>query len=72
VTDTAETSSRHSSLEDIQAFILGTSMCALGITMLTHLGLITGQTAGLAVLIAYVTGWSFGPVFFIFARAMCN
>jgi uncharacterized membrane-anchored protein YitT (DUF2179 family) len=65
VTDTAETSSRHSSLEDIQAFILGTSMCALGITMLTHLGLITGQTAGLAVLIAYVTGWSFGPVFFI-------
>lgn len=57
--------SRHSLFEDIQAFILGTSMCALGITMLTHLGLITGQTAGLAVLVAYVTGWSFGPVFFV-------
>ena len=55
----------HSPLEDAQAFALGTAMCALGVTMLTHLGLITGQTAGLAVLIAYVTGWSFGPVFFV-------
>jgi len=25
----------------------------------------TGQTAGLAVLISYVTGWSFGAVFFL-------
>ena len=37
---------------------------AFGITLLTHLGLVTGQTAGLAVLIAYATGWSFGSVFF--------
>lgn len=56
---------RHSPLEDAQAFGLGTAMCALGITMLTHLGLITGQTAGLAVLLSYVTGWSFGPIFFV-------
>ncbi|HKL45633.1 YitT family protein [Salibaculum sp.] len=55
----------HSTLEDAQAFALGTAMCALGITMLTHLGLITGQTAGLAVLLSYVTGWSFGPIFFV-------
>ncbi|MEO1312223.1 MAG: YitT family protein, partial [Pseudomonadota bacterium] len=27
--------------------------------------MITGQTAGLAVLISYVTGWAFGPVFFV-------
>ncbi len=33
--------------------------------MLTHLGLITGQTAGLAVLLSYMTGWSFGVVFFV-------
>ena len=55
----------HSLVDDAQAFMLGTSMCALGMTMLTHLGLITGQTAGLAVLISYVTGLSFGPVFFV-------
>lgn len=59
------TSIRHSPLEDAQAFALGTAMCALGLTMLTHLGLVTGQTAGLAVLISYVTGWSFGAVFFV-------
>lgn len=54
----------HTALEDAQAFALGTAMCALGVTMLTHLGLITGQTAGLAVLLSYVTGWSFGAIFF--------
>lgn len=55
----------HTIFEDAQAFILGTAMCALGITFLTHLGLITGQTAGLAVLVSYLTGWSFGAVFFV-------
>lgn len=55
----------HTIFEDAQAFILGTAMCALGITFLTHLGLITGQTAGLAVLASYLTGWSFGAVFFV-------
>lgn len=55
----------HTLFEDVQAFLLGTAMCALGVTFLTHLGLITGQTAGLAVLASYVTGWSFGAVFFI-------
>ncbi len=33
--------------------------------MLTSAGLITGQTAGLAVIIAYLTGYSFGVVFFL-------
>lgn len=40
-------------------------MAAFGIVILTHLGLVTGQTAGLAVLISYATGWSFGAVFFL-------
>lgn len=61
----APTDTAHSTLEDAQAFTLGTAMCALGVTMLTHLGLITGQTAGLAVLLSYMTGWSFGAVFFV-------
>ncbi|PVA08254.1 YitT family protein [Thalassorhabdomicrobium marinisediminis] len=57
--------SKHSPTEDAQAFVLGTALAAFAVTMLTHLGLITGQTAGLAVLLSYVTGWSFGAVFFM-------
>ena len=56
---------KHSLLEDIQGMTLGVFLCALGLTILTAVGLITGQTAGLAVIIAYLTGWSFGPVFFV-------
>jgi uncharacterized membrane-anchored protein YitT (DUF2179 family) len=54
----------HSLFEDAQGIAFGTVMAAFGITLLTHLGLVTGQTAGLAVLISYATGWGFGPVFF--------
>lgn len=55
---------RHSVLDDAQAIAYGAGMAAFAITILTHLGLVTGQTAGLAVLISYATGWGFGPVFF--------
>jgi len=55
----------HSLLEDAQGIAYGAGMAAFAITILTHLGLITGQTAGLAVLISYVTGASFGVVFFV-------
>lgn len=55
----------HSLLEDVQAFLLGTALCAFAVVILTHLGLITGQTAGLGVLLSYVTGLSFGVVFFV-------
>ncbi len=54
----------HTISEDAQAFILGTALCALGVEFLRHAGLITGQTAGLGVLLSYVTSWSFGAVFF--------
>ncbi|MFZ1470857.1 MAG: YitT family protein [Paracoccaceae bacterium] len=54
----------HSLTEDAQGLIYGATMAAFGITLLTHLGLVTGQTAGLAILISYATGWGFGPVFF--------
>lgn len=56
--------SKHSALEDAQGIAYGAGMAAFAITILTHLGLVTGQTAGLAVLISYATGWGFGPVFF--------
>ncbi|NEY88896.1 YitT family protein [Tabrizicola oligotrophica] len=54
----------HSLTEDAQGIAYGAGMAAFAITILTHLGLITGQTAGLAVLLSYLTGYGFGPVFF--------
>ncbi|MEM9899157.1 MAG: YitT family protein [Pseudomonadota bacterium] len=56
---------RHTPIEDAQGLSIGVILCTAGVVMLTHLGLITGQTAGLAVLISYVTGWSFGTVFIV-------
>lgn len=56
---------RHSRMEDAQGLVFGAAMCAFGLLVLTGAGLVTGQTAGLAVLISYATGWAFGPVFFV-------
>lgn len=56
---------KHSLIEDAQGMTLGVFLCALGLSVLTSAGLITGQTAGVAVIIAYLTDWSFGPVFFV-------
>ncbi|NEX44986.1 YitT family protein [Pseudotabrizicola algicola] len=58
-------SARHTVTEDAQGFALGVFLCALGLQFLTHAGLITGQTAGIAVILSYLTGWSFGVVFFV-------
>ena len=55
----------HSTLDDAQGLALGVFLAGLGVHILTHLGLITGQTAGVAVLVAYATGWSFGVTFFV-------
>ncbi|TNC67559.1 YitT family protein [Rubellimicrobium roseum] len=54
----------HNLLDDAQGLVFGTVMAAVGVTILTHLGLITGQTAGLAVLLSYMMGLPFGAVFF--------
>ncbi len=56
---------RHSTFEDAQGLIFGAAMCAFGVLILTGAGLVTGQTAGAAVLISYLTGYSFGTVFFV-------
>ncbi|SDE16214.1 YitT family protein [Limimaricola pyoseonensis] len=58
------TPTRHSLLEDLQGLGIGIFACSLGLHVLTHVGLITGQTAGIAVIISYLTNWSFGAVFF--------
>lgn len=59
------TASQHTLFEDAQGLIFGTVMCALGLQFLQHAALISGQTAGLALLISYVGGWGFGLVFFV-------
>jgi uncharacterized membrane-anchored protein YitT (DUF2179 family) len=56
---------RHSLLEDAQGLLTGTLLCALGLQFLGQAGLVTGQTAGLALVIGYATGWAFGIVFFV-------
>lgn len=63
-TQSRTTSTDHSLIEDAQGFIFGTAMCALALVMLKSLGLVTGQTAGLALLISYVLEAPFGWVFF--------
>ena len=54
----------HSLFEDAQGLLVGTGLCGFGLSLLTSAGLVTGQTAGLAVLLSYVTGLGFGVLFF--------
>lgn len=56
---------KHTFLDDVQGLSTGIIMSSLGLVLLTHLGLMTGQTAGAAILLAHVTGASFGLVFFL-------
>lgn len=55
----------HRQYEDALALLTGTMLVALGLVLYTHAGLITGSSAGLALLIQYVTGYGFGMVFFV-------
>ncbi|WP_118133483.1 YitT family protein [Oceanicella sp. SM1341] len=59
------TAPRHSPLENAQGLTAGMVLTSLGVSFIGQAGLLTGQTAGVAFLIAYATGWSFGPVFFV-------
>ena len=56
---------RHTVWKDAQALLLGTALCALGVVLLQSAGLVTGQTAGLGVLLAYVTPYGFPVWFFV-------
>ena len=57
--------STHSLFDDAQGISLGVFLASVGLHLLTTLGLITGQTAGIAVIISYLSGYSFGTVFFL-------
>ena len=55
----------HTPLDDVQGLGIGIFLCGIGVHVLTSAGLITGQAAGVAVIISYLSGWPFGAVFFI-------
>lgn len=55
--------SRHTWLDDLQGLAFGIVMTAFGLSMLKAAGLITGQFAGLALLLSQVSGRGFGTVF---------
>ncbi|MRN42589.1 MULTISPECIES: YitT family protein [unclassified Brucella] len=56
---------RHRLYEDAIAMLIGTSFIALGITLYSHAMLMTGSTAGIALLIHYATGTGFGILYFL-------
>lgn len=55
---------RHSLVDDAQGIAFGVTMAGLGMHILTHMGFVTGQTTGIAVLLAHVTGLPFPAVYF--------
>jgi uncharacterized membrane-anchored protein YitT (DUF2179 family) len=56
-------SERHSLFEDAQALLIASAFVALGYGLLGHLGLLTGGTAGLALLLTRLTPFTFGQLF---------
>jgi uncharacterized membrane-anchored protein YitT (DUF2179 family) len=64
VAPSAADPTRHTPLDDAQGIGFGVVMAALGMHILTHMGFVTGQTTGIAVLIAHATGLPFPAVYF--------
>jgi len=56
---------RHSHFEDAQALLTGTLFAALGVALFKQAGLLSGGTVGLAFVLHYASGWSFGGLFFL-------
>ncbi|MCJ7871655.1 YitT family protein [Phaeobacter sp. J2-8] len=50
---------------DIQGLAFGIVMISLGVLFLKSAGLVTGQTAGIALLLSYLLPLDFGPLFFL-------
>lgn len=55
---------RHSLFDDFQGLATGTLFVALGVHLLRQAGLLTGGTAGIALVLHYASGWPFGALFF--------
>ncbi|MDQ2092809.1 YitT family protein [Rhodalgimonas zhirmunskyi] len=59
------TATAHSPFEDLLGLISGAVLMALTVHLMRAGGLITGQIAGLSLVLSYVSAWSFGAVFFV-------
>jgi uncharacterized membrane protein YczE len=57
--ETAAQPERHSAYEDVIAIVVGTLFVALGVVIYTKAVLLSGSTAGLALLLQYATGVGF-------------
>ncbi|MEG0406716.1 MAG: YitT family protein, partial [Acinetobacter sp.] len=56
---------RHSKIEDGLAMLIGTFILSFAMTLLQQAGIMTGGTAGLSLLIHYITDLKFGILFFL-------
>ncbi len=48
---------RHSVFDDAQGLVTGVLLVALGLALLRQVGLVTGGTAGIALVLHYASGW---------------
>lgn len=55
----------HTPIDDAQALLIGPLFMALAVFFFRHAGLLTGGSAGIAFLLHYLSGWSFGGLFFL-------
>lgn len=56
---------RHTLLDDAQAVVTGALFVALALMLFRQAGLMTGGTAGIALVLHYASGWRFGVLFFV-------
>ncbi|EOR10407.1 YitT family protein [Acinetobacter genomosp. 15BJ] len=56
---------QHSKIEDALAMLIGTFILSFAMTLLQQAGIMTGGTAGLSLLIHYITDLKFGVLFFL-------
>ncbi|KZB64593.1 hypothetical protein AUP42_01475 [Thalassospira lucentensis] len=62
--DTTKPDLGHRLYEDVLALLLGTMVVSLGVMLYSESVLVTGSTAGAALLIEHATGIGFGVIFF--------
>ncbi|MGQ2980657.1 MAG: YitT family protein [Polaromonas sp.] len=56
---------RHTLFDDVQGIFTGTLFVSLALVIFNQAGLLTGGTAGIAFVLHYATGISFGKLFFL-------
>jgi uncharacterized membrane-anchored protein YitT (DUF2179 family) len=56
---------QHSLIEDVLGILVGATLVALSVQFLNAAGLFTGQIAGLAIIGAQASDWTFGALFFV-------